>query len=157
MNILKLCIDIYFVWLGSSDKAEEFTQETFCKAIEKIDTFEGNSKISSWLCQIAKNLWFNELKKQKKNQELKEDVEFVDDSFNLEEKIISDEDRLSLYKKIHNLDNITKEVIILRINGELSFKEIGLIFSKTENWARVTYYRGKEKIKNKGGNEYEGM
>lgn len=113
--------------------------------------------MSSWLCQIAKNLWFNELKKQKKKQELKEDADFIDDSFNLEEKIISDEDKISLYKKIHSLDNITKEVIILRINGELSFREIGLIFNKTENWARVTYYRGKEKIKSKGGYENEGL
>ena len=35
----------------------------------------------------------------------------------------------------------------LRITGELSFKEIGLILNKTENWARVTFYRGKKSFK----------
>lgn len=113
--------------------------------------------MSSWLCQIAKNLWYNELKKQKRKQELKEDETLIDESFDLEEKIISEEDKLSLYKKIHNLDSITKEVIILRINGELSFREIGLVFNKSENWARVTFYRGKQKIKGKGGQDNEGM
>ena len=111
--------------------------------------------MSSWLCQIAKNLWYNELKKQKRNQELKEEEEFVDQYFDLETEVISKENKISLYKKIHNLDNITKEVIILRINGELSFREIGQVFNKSENWARVTYYRGKQKIKKEGGNDDE--
>ena len=52
-----------------------------------------------------------------------------------------------LYKKIHNIDQISKEVVMLRINGELSFKEIGTIFNKTENWANVTFYRAKQKLK----------
>jgi RNA polymerase sigma-70 factor (ECF subfamily) len=34
----------------------------------------------------------------------------------------------------------------LRLTGELSFSEIGEILEKSENWARVTFYRGKQKI-----------
>lgn len=113
--------------------------------------------MSTWLCQIAKNLWYNEFKKQKRKQELNNEEDLIDENFDLESQIISEEDKLSLYKKIHNLDSITKEVIILRINGELSFKEIGLVFNKSENWARVTFYRGKQKIKREGGLEDEGM
>ena len=141
-----------FCLIRDSDKAEEFTQETFYRAVQKIDTFEGNSKISSWLCKIAKNLYLDELKKEKRKTELNENVEIIDKDFDLENHLISQEEKILIYKKIHNLDNITKEVIILRINGELSFKEIGLIFNKTENWARVTFYRGKQKLK-EGGEE----
>ena len=39
-----------------------------------------------------------------------------------------------------------KEVFQLRVFGELSFAKIGLIFGKTENWARVTYHRAKLKL-----------
>lgn len=139
-----------FCLTRNSDKAEELTQETFYRAVQKIDNFEGNCKISSWLCQIAKNIYLDELKKEKRKTELNEEVDIIDKEFDLENQVISQEDKISLYKKIHNLDNITKEVIILRINGELSFKEIGLVFNKTENWARVTFYRGKQKLKEGG-------
>lgn len=139
-----------FCLTRNSDKAEELTQETFYRAVQKIDSFNGNSKISSWLCQIAKNLYLDELKKEKRKTELNDEVDIIDKDFDLENQVIFKEDKISLYKKIHNLDNITKEVIILRINGELSFKEIGLVFNKTENWARVTFYRGKQKLKEGG-------
>ena len=61
--------------------------------------------------------------------------------------IVSNEERISLYQKMQKLDNVTREVIYLRITGELSFKEIGNILNKTENWARVTFYRGKNKMR----------
>ena len=66
---------------------------------------------------------------------------------NTEEQIISNDEKISLYKKIQKLDEKTREVIYLRITGELSFKEIGIILNKTENWARVTFYRGKNQLK----------
>ena len=66
---------------------------------------------------------------------------------NTEEQIISNDEKISLYMKMQKLDEITREVIYLRITGELSFKEIGIILNKTENWARVTFYRGKNKLK----------
>ena len=69
------------------------------------------------------------------------------DSNTVEDKIISNEEKISIYKKMQNLDDKTREVMYLRITGELSFKEIGVILNKTENWARVTFYRGKNKLK----------
>ena len=58
-----------------------------------------------------------------------------------------EEEKMNLYKKMQNLDDKTREVMYLRITGELSFKEIGIIMNKNENWARVTFYRGKNKLK----------
>ncbi len=134
-----------FCLTHNNDISEELTQETFYKAIEKINTYRGDCKISVWLCQIAKNLWYDLCRRNKKivNVEKKE----LFDSETLEEQIISNDEKISLYKKMKNLDDKTREVMYLRITGELSFKEIGIILNKTENWARVTFYRGKKLIK----------
>lgn len=129
----------------NNDIAEELTQETFYKAVQKIHTFRGNCKISVWLCQIAKNIWYNELKKNKRLQSI-ENIEIISEE-DTEAKIIANEKKIDIYKRMQKLDEKTREVMYLRITGELSFKEIGNILGKTENWARVTFYRGKQKIK----------
>lgn len=74
-----------------------------------------------------------------------------------EEIVILNEEKIELYKKMQKLEETTREVIYLRITGELSFKEIGNILDKTENWARVTFYRGKNKLKEVDCNEKERM
>lgn len=114
--------------------------------IKKINTYKGKSKFSVWLCEIAKNTYYDELRKSKKIVK-NENIENVVSDQNLENEYIEKEEKISTYEKINKLDEITKRVLYLRINSELSFKEIGEILGKTENWARVTFYRGKQKIK----------
>ena len=137
-----------FCLTHNNNISEELTQETFYKAVKKINTYRGDCKISVWLCQIAKRLWFDECRKNKKIINAKEkdllDLQAIN---NLEEQVIFNDEKISLYKKMQNLDIITREVIYLRITGELSFKEIGTILNKTETWARVTFYRGKKQLK----------
>lgn len=97
--------------------------------------------MSVWLCQIAKNLWIDQGRKNKKITNLsEEDLINITEQKSLEEKIISDDEKNSLYKKMQKLDEKTREVIYLRISGELTFKEIADILNKTETWARVTFY-----------------
>lgn len=104
--------------------------------------------MSVWLCQIAKNLWYDQCRKNKKFVDTKEvDLLNVQALNTLEEQVISNDEKISLYKKMQYLDEKTREVMYLRITGELSFKEIGIILNKTENWARVTFYRGKNQLK----------
>ena len=137
-----------FCLTHNKDISEELTQETFYRAVKKINTFKGECKMSVWLCQIAKNLWYDQCKKNKKILNI-EDIESINIETleNLEEKLILNDEKLSLYKKLQTLDEKTREVIYLRITGELSFKEIGIIMNKTENWARVRFYRGKNQLK----------
>lgn len=129
--------------------AEEITQETFFKALKNIDKYNPNKKMLTWLCEIAKNTYFSEYKKNKKFQKLSEsEMEFeIDNEQNIVEKIIDNEDNSEILKILHKLEEPYKEVFSLRVYGELSFKQIGEIFDKSENWARVTYYRSKLKIK----------
>jgi RNA polymerase sigma-70 factor (ECF subfamily) len=128
--------------------SEELTQETFYNAIKNIGKFKGECKIWVWLCQIAKHLWYKELKKKRREIfAIEENIVELESNENIEDNIIEKENKEKLYKKIEKLEGKTKEVIKLRIYGELSFKEIGEIIGKTENWCRVTFYRAKEKIK----------
>ena len=130
------------------DISEELTQETFYRAVKKINTYRGECKISVWLCQIAKNLWYDYCRKSKKviNADEQELLK-IQSPDKLEEQVVLNDEKMSLYKKMQKLDEKTREVIYLRITGELSFKEIGIILNETENWARVTFYRGKNKLK----------
>ena len=95
---------------------------------------------------------YNQCRKNKRIVDTDETFD-IEDPQNLEEQFISGEEKVLLYKKMQNLDEKTREVMYLRITGELSFKEIGEILGKTENWTRVTFYRGKSKLKEVDGNE----
>ena len=111
--------------------------------------------MSTWLCQIAKNLWYKELRKIKKANIIPIDEISVNikNEEDIETKIIQNNEKEILYKMIERLPNELREIIYLRIVGEFSFKQIGEILGKNENWARVTFYRGKEKMKEGDLNE----
>lgn len=125
--------------------AEELTQETFFKALKSIDRFEGGCRLSTWLCQIAKNTWLSGVKKQaRQTGRLPEELAGDED---LERRLDDRESALEIHQALHRLEEPYKEVFSLRVLGELSFAQIGLLFDKTESWARVTFYRAKNKIR----------
>ena len=136
-----------FCLTHNEDISEELTQETFYKAVSKINTYRGKCKISVWLCQIAKHLWYDPCRKNKKLIDIDKEKKLDEIIISAEEEVLKNDEKITLYKKMQNLDEKTREVMYLRITGELSFKEIGEILNKTENWARVTFYRGKNKLK----------
>lgn len=124
--------------------AEEITQETFFKALKSIDRFDGKCKLYVWLCQIAKNTYFTSRQRAAKGNELAQEP-CPDASF--EERLLNKETFFEIHKALHALEEPYKEVFSLRAFGELSFRQIGELFGKTESWARVTYHRAKMKIK----------
>lgn len=127
--------------------AEELTQETFYQTVKSINRFRGECKLYVWLCQIAKHLWFREIRRREKEevQELVQETASV--SSGIPEKMIEREERMALYKSLHELEENVREVMYLRLSGEFSFREIGEIMGRDENWARVNFYRGKQKIR----------
>ena len=129
--------------------AEELTQETICRVIKSIDTFKGDSDLRVWLCSIAKNLYFTHCRKQKHivQGEAYENLEAEEKLFS---QVIEDkETALQVHKILHELREPYKEVFSLRVFGELSFREIGELFQKSEHWACVTYHRAKSMIREK--------
>ena len=126
------------------DLAEELTQETFYQAVKSIHKFKEQSRVSTWLCGIARNVWFDHLRKQKGRADFEEAEEIAVPS--AEEEVFCSWDQLSVMKLLHHLEDPMREVMYLRLTGSLTFGQIGEIMGKSENWARVTFYRGKERI-----------
>ena len=148
MNIEELYrtyFDIVYRYIRSISQdgslAEEVTQETFFKALKKADQFRGDCDVRVWLCQIAKNTLYDHLKKQKKQLLGDEKLEKAESAGGelLEEKLAQRSQAMEIHKVLHRLSEPYKEVFSLRTFGELTFREIGMLFGKSENWARVTY------------------
>lgn len=126
--------------------AEEITQETFYKALQKLDSFDGKGKVYIWLCQIAKNTYISFCRKDK-YLDLDTDTTQLPSTGNIEDNFCDQETAFAIHKVLHTLEEPYKEVFSLRTFGELSFKQIAELFGKTETWARVTYHRARLKIK----------
>ncbi|MBQ8902647.1 MAG: RNA polymerase sigma factor [Bacilli bacterium] len=125
--------------------SEEIAQETFYKALKNIKKYNPKYNILTWLCSIAKNTYYTMYKKEKVIEDIDDDIK--DTEKDIISKIIDSETNEELLKIVHSLEEPYKEVLTLRVYGELSFKQIANIFNKTESWARVTFYRSKGKIK----------
>ena len=136
---------------GNEHIAEEITSDTFFKAINSIDKFRGECDMRVWLCQIAKNTYFSYLKNNKKVLSIDEfDIQNIASSENLMDAKISEQEEARLIRKIlHDVSDPYKEVFMWRVFGELSFKEIGNLYGKTDNWACVTYHRARKMIQSR--------
>ena len=128
--------------------AEELTQETFYQAIRTINRYDGSCKMTTWLCGIARNVFLTYVRKHPVMEDMEEQEM---ETGSAEEDVLRAEDRVKLFRSLHMLEDPYREVMYLRIFGELSFKEIGEILGRKENWARVTFYRGREKLKEQTG------
>ena len=136
------------------DMAEEITQETFFRALKKINDYRGEASLKVWLCQIARNLSFDSLKRQSKTTALTKHDDESDDyelpagsESDPEELLLRKQTAMKIHRILHDLKEPYKEVFQLRTFGDLSFAEIGELFGKSESWARVTYYRSRMMIK----------
>ena len=127
--------------------AEELTQETFFKALKKVDDFRGDCDLRVWLCQISKNTYYDYLKKNKKYAPESQDEKKESFPSDLLQNFSDKETALQVHKVLHRLSEPYKEVFSLRVFGELSFSDISDLFGKSESWARVTYHRACKKIR----------
>lgn len=138
--------DVYkYVLALSHDEplAEEVTQETFYKALTAIRDFRGDCQLRVWLCQIARNQF---LMHQRHKKRFTDPEDEQPEPVGLEERLQDREDAKRLHQLLHALDEPYKEVFSLRTFGELSFAQIGELFQKSESWARVTYFRARQKL-----------
>ena len=143
--LLSLCRD--------SRIAEELTQETFYQAVRSADRFDGRCKVSVWLCQIARHLWYGHLRRQGREVPLPEDETMLPPLPSAEEEHLERWSHLELLRQVHALPEPGREVVYLRVFASLSFREIGELLGRTETWARVTFYRCKERLKTGGDDD----
>lgn len=133
--LLSLCGD---GWL-----ADDLTAETFLKAVEKIDTYDPRYRPSTWLCTIARNLYINECKRKRRHLPLEDDLPCTAPS--PETMLINKEQAQTVIEAAQKLPAEQRRILFMRLQG-MSFRNIGLALGKSENWARVTYFRAKSKI-----------
>lgn len=140
----------------NSELAEDVVQTAFLKAIQKIDSFQGNSSIYSWITKIALNVLYEEWKvPDGKNASLDklvtDGIDIVDnnDTDPLTD-MIENEERSELYSRIASLSKKQQEIVELRLQA-VSFREIGQRLKKNENWAKVNYHRAIKKLKEMEG------
>lgn len=150
LYVMRLC--------GNEHIAEEITSETFFKAIHSIDGFRGDCDLRVWLCEIAKNTYYSYLKKNKTVSGIDEsdlqNIAAADDL--IDTQIGEQEDARQIRKILHDISEPYKEVFMWRVFGELSFKEIGDLYGKSDNWACVTYHRARKMIQRRlEANEHE--
>ena len=129
--------------------AEEITQETFFRAFARQSEFRGDANEVTWLCAIAKNLLIDEKRRQGRHEAIPE--ELPDQAKSVEQAAEDRDSSFRIHLALHALDEPYREVFELRVFGELSFREIGMIFQKTENWARVTYHRARIRLQERMG------
>ena len=125
------------------DAAEEITQKAFFKAMTTKQQYRGEASEFTWLCSIAKNLFVDETRAQKRTGAP------IDESaadINIENAFADEDSVFRIHRVVHGLEEPYKEVFQLRVFGELPFAKIAQLFGKTENWARVTYHRARLKI-----------
>ena len=125
--------------------AQDILQDTMLKAVTSYDTFRGDCSVKSWLCAIAKNFCLNAMKRADNNN-LPVEESAVPHPDNIEQQLSDNDTAMRIHKHLHSLDEPYREVFSLRVFAELKFDDIGKIFGKSGNWARVTFFRAKEKL-----------
>lgn len=135
--LMKLC--------GDASLAEELTQETFFRAYMNMSALRNEEKVAVWLCQIAKNTYFAWFNEQKRKQPISQPIS-TDSTPDIAELFEEKELAGRAFSVLHALEEPYKEVFMLSVFGGLSLKDISAMFGKSESWARVTYYRAKQKI-----------
>ena len=128
---------------GDAALAEELTAATFCRAVEKVDTYDPRFKPSTWLCTIGRNLFLNECRRKRKLTAL-EAAEYIT-APSAETVLLEKEALEEVWHRVQAFSYEARQVFLMRLEG-MAFREIGLALGKTENWARVTYFRVKSKI-----------
>ena len=123
--------------------AEDLTADTFERALGGFERFRGDCTPTAWPCAIAKRLWLADRRKRRLDGPPDETLSAP----SAEQDALAGFSRAELLRRLHALDEPLREVMYLRAFGALSFAEIGDILGKTENWARVTFYRGKQRLK----------
>ena len=156
MNIVYQCYykEVYgfcFQLCGqNAHLAEELTQNAFYKAILSADSFKGNCEIKTWLCRIARNDYLNYLRKEKhlsKTQAAEQLLELTPDPQpSVLQKIEDSENVLEILQTLDTLEPPYCEIFRLKIINDMDYKQIATLYGKSENWARVTFYRAKQKI-----------
>lgn len=130
---------------GNASLAEEITQETFFRSLTAIEKFRGDCALRTWLCRIARNCFMDHCRDRCRLAPEGGGTETT--AHSPEEELLCREQADAALAELERLPEPYREVLRLRAFGTLSFRKIAEIYGKTENWARVTCFRARQRLK----------
>lgn len=133
--LLRLC--------GNQHLAEELTQETFYQALKHWGEYRGEGSVSTWLCTIAKRQLYNAVRRKEMLPLEEEALQTAED---VSDALVRSDRQMAAHRLVHRLPEPLREVFTLRTFGDLTHAQIGSLFGKSDNWARVTYYRARQQL-----------
>lgn len=145
---------------GDHQLAEELTQETFYQAFSGFHRFKGNCEVFTWLAAIAKHIYYKYLRDNKLGDEAIS-LDTVSEAYcaalpgSPEEDVIKDTVTNALRRIIGNIPQKYRDVVILRIYGELPFSQVAKALGITESSAKVLYFRAKKMLMEELHNEFD--
>lgn len=129
---------------GNEEIIDDVIQNTFLQALKSIETFNRKSSIKTWLFSIAKYELYAYFRKRKIHISIDEAEELkIGQNINYEDIVISN----NILEHMKGMKPPLDEIMKLRLVYGMSFREIGKMVGKTENYCRVNFYRIKEKIR----------
>lgn len=133
--------------------AEDLTADTFEAALRGIGKYRGEAKFSVWLCGIAKRKYYLHLRRHGRMQAVPLEDQPLVSPQDIEREYADKADKLDFYRALQTLEPEAREVFYLRLTGDMTFEEIGSVLGRSGNWARGVFYRGKEKLKRRLGED----
>ena len=128
---------------GDPALAEELAAETFCRAIEKINRYDPKYKMTTWLCSIGKNLCYTECRRRKHLAELDICTAVLPSAESI---CLQKQEAKQLCRIVRELPEPIRQLVMMRLQG-MTFAQIAEALDKSENWARVTFFRTRQKIR----------
>lgn len=131
-GFVKKIYDYAFFRTRDKQSAEDIVADTFTKALERISSFDpGKGTTSSWLYRIARNTLVDEYRKKQKYASMPEAYD-IPDHVDLGSSLDTKEMLMRVQGALQKLSEKEREIIILRVWDELSYKEIAEIMGKSE-------------------------
>lgn len=136
----------YFYRLsGSPDISEELLSELFVKLVEKIGTYHG-AGFNAWLFKVASNVFYDHLRRKKRNKVLAVDDEVLDGfATGKDDNAMEDADEIGT--GLAKLDEETRELIVMRFYSDMSFKEIAKLRCEPIGTTLSKVHRGLKKLR----------
>ena len=135
----------YYVLRVGPAIAEDLTAEVFLRALEAMGRFDTSRSFRSWLFGIARNVAFEHYRKSRSDVPLDDEAGELRDESSYSMSPI--EDRVVTAQLILQLDDLEQEIVALRFQGGLSYREIGSLIGKREGAVRVQMHRILSKLR----------
>jgi RNA polymerase sigma-70 factor, ECF subfamily len=125
---------------GNPVDAEDITAQTFLTAMEKLENYREDGHLAAWLVTIARNKAYDFFRKTSRFVPLDSIPEMGNNPDLLQEVIRADR-RADLIRRIGQLPEDDQELLRLRFIAQISFKEMGKIFNRSEAAVKKNTYR----------------